>query len=162
MFVDILIMTKVRRDLVDVLVYSLTSSISDLFGVSSPAIVRRIGSVLLKRAESRRWVPKDLSDPVSSLNELLQKYKEYGYCDKIVVERDGGEIYIKSYGIIDYERIEKLVRGNYNPCTFTSALAMAFLSDYFNMSVTMQRLNFKLLPDQKGSEEVLEVVTVGG
>jgi hypothetical protein len=39
---------------------------------------------------------------------------------------------------------------------------MAFLSDYFNMSVTMQRLNFKLLPDQKGSEEVLEVVTVGG
>jgi hypothetical protein len=45
---------------------------------------------------------------------------------------------------------------------FASALAMAFLSDYFKMSVAMQMVSFKLMPDQKGSEEVLEVVTVGG
>ncbi len=155
-------MAKVKKDLVNVLLYSLTSSISDLFGVSTPAIVRRIGGTLLKRAEARKWIPKDLRDPVVSLSELLHHYEEEGYCSKIIVERKNGEIYIKSYNIFDYERIEKLVRGNKHPCTFLSAVAMAFLNDYFNMSVAVNRLGFRLLPEQEGSEEVLDLVTVGG
>jgi hypothetical protein len=162
MSADIWVMAKAKKDLANVLLYALTASISDLFGISTPAIVRRTGSALLKRAEARKWIPKDLKDPVEALREFLRHYETEGYCSNITIERGDGEIYIKSYGIFDYERIEKLVLSNRHPCTILSAVAMAFLNDYFNMSVAINRLSFRLIKEQEGIEEVLNLVTVGG
>jgi len=156
------IMTKVKKELVNVMLYSLTSSISDLFGISTPAIVRRIGSAFLKRAEARKWIPRDLKDPIVALSELLHHFEEESYCREIAIERKGNEIYIRSYDIFDYERIERIVHSNRYPYTFLSAVATAFLNDYFNMSIAVNRMGFKLIPEQKGSEEVLSIVTVGG
>ena len=155
-------MAKVKKELVNVFIYSLTSSISDLFGVSAPAIVRRTGSALLKRAEARKWLPKDFSDPIKALNELFEHYVEEEYCKKATAERRSNEIVIRCYDIFDYERIETLNNRNKYPCMILSALAMAFLSDYFNITLVNVQSKFKLIPGEKGSEEILEISTIGG
>jgi hypothetical protein len=155
-------MAKVKKELVNIFIYALTSSISDLFGVSAPAIARRIGSGLLKRAEARKWLPKDFSDPVKALNELLEHYVKEGYCKKAIAERRSNEIVIKCYDIFDYERIESLSKRNRYPCMLLSSLAMAFLSDYFNITLVNVQSKFKLIPYERGSEEILEIVSIGG
>ena len=155
-------MAEVKKELVNLLLYSLTSSISDLFGVSTPAIVRRIGNSLLKRAEERKWIPHDISDPMVALNELFSHYSECNYCDEAHAERVDNHVVIRCDKIVDYERIERLAREGRHTCMFISALAMAFLNDYFNISVVLLQTRFRLIPEERGTEEVLELVSVGG